>query len=92
MLPGLVDRHRTLVTDLGNKLHDADISVARAELAKLTGEIEVQTTESEIRLLAREGAIENALLREAGAKSKSVDGSGGELCMQIPAYRASQRS
>ena len=66
MLPGLVDRYRTLVTDLGNRLRDADIPIARSELRKLIGAIEVQTTEKEIRLLAREGAVEAALLREAG--------------------------
>ena len=66
MLPGLVDRYRMLVTDLGNNLSTADIPAARTELEKLLGEIEVQTSEKETRLLAREGAVEAALLREAG--------------------------
>ena len=45
MLPGLVDRYRALVTDLGNNLSTADIPAARTELEKLLGEIEVQTSE-----------------------------------------------
>ena len=36
MLPGLVDRYRTLVTDLGNNLSTADIPAARTELEKLS--------------------------------------------------------
>jgi hypothetical protein len=37
-----------------------------SELQTLIGEIEVQTTDKKIRLMAREGAVSVALLREAG--------------------------
>ena len=81
----MVDHYRTLVTDLGNNLHEADIPAARTELEKLLGEIEVQTSETEIRLMARDGAVETALLREAGRNQVlMVAGARNVSYMQLP--------
>ena len=66
IMPRLVDEYRELVDDLATSLTSVNVSRARAEMRKLVGDIQVETTPNEIRLLSREGLVETALLRAAG--------------------------
>ena len=65
-MPRLVDQYREMVDDLANTLTSVNVNRARAEIRKLVGEIQVQKTPDQIRLMSREGALEAALLRAAG--------------------------
>ena len=66
IMPRLVDEYRALVDDLAESLRSINVDRARAEMRKLIGDIQVNATPDEIRLVTREGAVETALLRAAG--------------------------
>lgn len=66
IVPRLVDEYRALVDNLAESLTSVNIARARAEMRKLIGDIRVNATPHEIRLEARENAVETALLRAAG--------------------------
>ena len=68
MMPRIVDQYRELVDDLAESLASVNIDRARAEMRKLVGDIQVNATPDEIRLEAREGAVEATLLRAAGER------------------------
>ena len=66
IMPRLVDEYRELVDDLATSLTSVNVSRARAEMRKLVGDIQVEATPDEIRLLSKEGSFETALLRATG--------------------------
>ncbi len=65
-MPRLVDEYRELVNNLADTLSNVNVNRARAEIRKLVGDIRVETTPEEIRLMSSEGAFETALLKSTG--------------------------
>jgi hypothetical protein len=67
-MPRLVDEYRALVDDLATSLQSVNIDRARAEIRELIGEIQLNATADEIRLEAKQGVVDAALLRAAGQR------------------------
>jgi hypothetical protein len=82
LLPRLVDEYRALVDDLAASLASVKIDRARAEMRKLGGgEIQVNATADEIRLEAKQGVIDAALLRAAGQLDAVANSARGMFAM-----------
>lgn len=65
IMPRLVDEYRELVDNLATSLTSVNVSRARAEMRKLVGNIKVEATPDETRLLSKAGTFETALLKAA---------------------------
>jgi hypothetical protein len=84
-LPRLVDEYRSLVDDLAASLASVNIDRARAEMRKLIGgEIQVNATADEIRLEAKQGVIDAALLRAAGQRQVLMVAGASFVCRFRP--------